>query len=252
MILHYLNERKRQNQKSLAVLVDPDKVTSDLELQRLIDQCNQLSVDYFFIGGSLLVSNILDDVIIKIRESSSIPVILFPGNNMHISKHANGILFLSLISGRNADLLIGQHVIAAPILKHSGLEILPTGYIIIGDQINTTVSYISQTLPIPSNKPEIAVSTAMAGEMLGMQIIYLDAGSGASKEVPYSMVRMVKEATDIPIIVGGGINTADKVKNAYDAGADVVVLGTIIENDPDFVGDAIRMRNQLNNLYIHQ
>ncbi len=252
MLLRSLNEKKCDNKKSLAVLIDPDKVESSAALQSLIDQCSRLAVDYFLIGGSLLTTTILDDVVLQIRRSCSIPVILFPGNSMHISRHANGILFLSLISGRNADLLIGQHVVAAPMLKQSDLEVLPTGYILIGDHLTTTVAYISQTLPIPSGKPEIAVSTAIAGEMLGLRLIYLDAGSGAPHEVPHNTILQVRQSTKVPLIVGGGINEATKVNMAYASGADMVVLGTIIEKDPYFLPDAIKMRDQFNNLHVHE
>jgi phosphoglycerol geranylgeranyltransferase len=250
-ILRSLIKRRGENKKSLSLLIDPDKIISKASLNLLVEQANACGVDYFLIGGSLLTTDILGDVVNQIKISSGIPVILFPGSNMHIHKSADGILFLSLISGRNPELLIGQHVAAAPVLKQSNLEILSTGYILIGDQ-TTTVAYISQTLPIPFSKPEIAVCTALAGEMLGMQLIYLDAGSGAKTEVSEIMIQQVRKAIDVPLIVGGGINNAQKVENAYASGADMVVLGTAVEHNIKFLSEAAQIRNKINALDIHQ
>jgi putative glycerol-1-phosphate prenyltransferase len=160
-------------------------------------------------------------------------------------------LFLSLISGRNPDLLIGQHVAAVPVLRETNLEILSTGYILVGDH-TTTVAYISQTLPIPHSKPEIAMCTALAGEMLGMQLIYLDAGSGAKSQVSEAMVQQVRNAVSVPLIVGGGLDNTQKVENAYASGADLIVLGTAVEKNVMFLDEAIRVRNKFNNLDIHK
>jgi putative glycerol-1-phosphate prenyltransferase len=246
MILNSLIEKKKERRKSLSILIDPDKIDLDKPLDSLIELGNKLKIDFFLIGGSLLVSNELNAVVRKIKQKTHIPAILFPGSNLHIDKQADAILFLSLISGRNPDLLIGQHVAAAPLIKQSNLEILPTGYVLVGDSAKTTVAYISQTLPVPLMKPEIAACTAMAGEMLGMQLIYLDAGSGADEAVPPDMISEVKKSIDIPLIVGGGINTIEKAHAAFHAGADMLVLGTAIERDLNFLIEVVRVRDSYN------
>jgi putative glycerol-1-phosphate prenyltransferase len=246
MILKSLIEKRKENRKSLSVLIDPDKIDFQHSLDSLIDLGNRHKIDYFLIGGSLLISDALGEVVSQIKNTSDIPAVLFPGSNLHIDKQADAILFLSLISGRNAELLIGQHVSAAPILRQTDLEILPTGYILVGDEAITTVAYISQTLPIPMAKAEIAVCTAMAGEMLGMRLIYLDAGSGARQEVPKEMISQVRSSIAVPLIVGGGINTSQKAETAYEAGADMIVLGTVIEKNMPFLDEVIKIRDRFN------
>lgn len=246
MILKSLLENRKKGLKSLAVLVDPDKIENELKLVQLINLCQNHEIDYIFVGGSLLLSGSLSETVRIIKANSKIPTILFPGSNLQIDKSADAILFLSLISGRNPDLLIGQHIVAAPILKKSKLEVLPTGYILVGNDSNTTVAHISQTLPIPTAKSDIAVCTALAGEMLGMSTIYLDAGSGAKEEVPGDMVNAVKDAISVPLIVGGGINTTNKASAAYSAGADTLVLGTAVENKMNFIIEVAKIRDQIN------
>ena len=177
-VLNKIIKIKENNQKALAVLLDPDKVELE-HFGQFLNFCAENEVDFFFVGGSLISNNIMAEMIAAIHQTTKIPVILFPGSSLHIEPSADAILLLSLISGRNPDFLIGQHVISAPILKKSGLEILPTGYLLIESGQQTTASYISNTTPIPHNKPDIAVCTAMAGEMLGLKLIYLDGGSGA-------------------------------------------------------------------------
>ncbi len=233
-IVARLLERKRSKIKSLAVLLDPDKVEPET-LPSFIQKAVLCGVDFFFIGGSLITNYRLDRLVEVIKENSSVPVVLFPGNSLHIEPSADAILLLSLISGRNPELLIGQHVTAAPLLKRSRLEIIPTGYMLVESGRTTTVSYISNTLPIPADKPDIAVCTAMAGEMLGLQTIFLDAGSGALRPVPADMIRSVSKAVDIPLIVGGGIDTIEKASAALNAGADLIVVGNAIERDPLFL-----------------
>lgn len=250
MILRSLINKTKELKKSLSLLIDPDKIASDISLDKIIEDANKYGIDYFLVGGSLLTSDRLEKVVNQIKKTTKIPVILFPGSNMHICKNADAILFLSLISGRNPELLIGQHVVAAPILRQTELEILSTGYILVGDQ-TTTVAYISQSLPIPFSKPEIAVCTAMAGEMLGMQLIYLDAGSGATTEVSETMIGQVKRAIGTPLIVGGGINSTQKIKTAYAAGADMIVLGTAVEQNINFISEATGIRNKFNDSDIH-
>ena len=233
-LLSNFYERKANGQKSFAVLIDPDKVNSE-NFSKLLDLCVEYNVDYIFVGGSLIMDYVMAEVIAKVKEYTNIPVILFPGNSLHIDSQADAILLLSLISGRNPDFLIGQHVILAPILRKSGLEILSTGYMLIDSGQQTTVSYISTTTPIPYDKPGIAVCTAMAGEMLGLKLTYLDAGSGAINPVSQEMIAAVRKSVDTPIIVGGGINSIKKAKNALSAGADVIVVGNGIEENIDLL-----------------
>ena len=246
MILHSLIERKEQKIKYLAILVDPDKIQNNKELEDINLLCAANNVDFILIGGSLLVSGSLGETVQYFKANSSLPVILFPGSNLHIDKSADAILFLSLISGRNPDYLIGQHVSAAPILRKSKIEVLSTGYILIGNDANTTVAHISQTSPIPTMKTDIAICTAMAGEMLGMKLIYLDAGSGPKEEVPGALISGVRKTINTPLIVGGGINTTQKAMIAYESGADVIVLGTAVEKDKNFIAEAAKIKEELN------
>jgi putative glycerol-1-phosphate prenyltransferase len=217
--------------KKIAVLVDPDKPTNE-EIIQLATKSQESGVDFFFVGGSLLTNDNLDSCIMLLKKHAQIPVILFPGNTNQLSYKADGFLFLSLISGRNAEMLIGRHVIAAPYLKLSGLEILPTGYMLIDSGKPTSVSYMSNTFPIPSDKFDIAISTAMAGEMLGMKLIFLEGGSGAELSVSDEMIRMVHGSINIPLIVGGGIRTPERAAQCALAGANVIVIGNALEKKP--------------------
>ncbi|HZH36731.1 MAG TPA: geranylgeranylglyceryl/heptaprenylglyceryl phosphate synthase [Flavisolibacter sp.] len=229
-----LVDRKRSGQKSFVVLIDPDKVTSS-SLSSLLDIANGAGVDYFFVGGSLVISDHLDACILQIKKESRIPVILFPGSPSQVSQHADALLYLSLISGRNPELLIGQHVISAPFVKKSGLEIISTGYMVIDGGAPTTVSYISGAAPIPADKAEIALCTAMAGEMLGKKLIYMDAGSGAKKPITEEMIALVAKNIDVPLVIGGGIRDAEKAYLNCKAGADVIVVGNAIEKEPSLL-----------------
>jgi phosphoglycerol geranylgeranyltransferase len=233
-IYHSLTERKQQGKKSFAVLIDPDKV-NDANMQQLIELAVAAKVDYFLVGGSLVISNYLDECVQFIKRHCHIPVILFPGSPNQVSKYADALLYLSLISGRNADLLIGQHVISAPVVKQSGLEIMPTGYMVIDGGAPTTVSYISNATPLPADKNEIAMCTAMAGEMLGMKLIYMDAGSGAKRPITESMIQKVSSCIDVPLIIGGGITHPEKAYLNCKAGADVIVVGNAIEKDANLI-----------------
>ncbi|MEM7107201.1 MAG: geranylgeranylglyceryl/heptaprenylglyceryl phosphate synthase [Bacteroidota bacterium] len=230
-----LNERSSVGQKSLALLIDPDKVQDLKSLTNLLHMAEECYVDFIFVGGSLLTNNSLPEVIKAAKSSCDIPVILFPGNTMQIDIYADAILYLSLISGRNADLLIGQHVISAPILKNSSLEVLPTGYMLVNSESTSSVSYMSNTQPIPPDKDSVAACTAMAGEMLGLKLIYMDAGSGAKHCIPSKMIRNVRKSIDIPLIVGGGINSPERVKQVLEAGADTIVIGNAIEKNPNLL-----------------
>lgn len=235
-IYHSFTDRKRINRKSFAVLIDPDKVNDD-NMKELIQLSTEAQVDYFFVGGSLVISTYLDECIQYIKANCEIPVILFPGSPAQVSKYADALLYLSLISGRNPELLIGQHVVSAPVVKQSGLEIMPTGYMVIDGGAPTTVSYISNAAPLPSDKNEIAMCTAMAGEMLGMKLIYMDAGSGAKRAISESMIQKVSSCIDIPLIIGGGITTPEKAYLNCKAGADIIVVGNAIEKDSGLIKD---------------
>jgi len=229
-----LLDRKSKGHKSFAMLIDPDKVNAS-KIDQLTQLATAASVDYLFVGGSLVISNHLDEVVKRIKLNCDIPLILFPGSPSQISVHADGLLYLSLISGRNPELLIGQHVISAAAVKQSGLEIISTGYMVVDGGAPTTVSYISNAAPIPADKNEIAMCTAMAGEMLGMKVIYMDAGSGARRAISEAMIEKVSQSIEAPLIVGGGITHPEKAYLNCKAGADVIVIGNAIEKDPSLI-----------------
>lgn len=234
-ILNSLQLRHSENKKSIAVLVDPDKAEDSARLLHLINLASENCVDYFFVGGSHVTGGNLSEVVKRIKDNVNIPVVLFPGHAIQVDATADGLLFLSLISGRNPELLIGQHVVAAPILKNTRLEVIPTGYMLINSGKITSVAYISNTMPIPDDKYSLAASTAMAGQMLGLQSIYIDAGSGADKEISPRMIAAVRKAVTVPLIVGGGINSAQKAIAALEAGADLIVIGNALEKHPDLL-----------------
>ncbi len=223
-------ENSSKGKKQFAVLIDPDKVTSN-EAAVLAARCNEAKVDFIFVGGSLLTNGNLSLCINVLKENSAAPVVLFPGNVLQIDEHADALLFLSLISGRNPDLLIGKHVIAAPLLKEKKIETIPTGYMLIDSGKMTTALYMSNTHPIPHSKIDIAACTALAGEMLGLKLIYMDGGSGALNPISEEMIAAVRKQISLPIIVGGGIKTKDKAIANCKAGADIIVVGNAIESD---------------------
>lgn len=234
MIYQQIQESKHNGKRMLAVLIDPDKV-NELHLDKICHNCNEAGVDFFFVGGSLLTNGDLANTVLSIKNRSTIPVVLFPGNHQQVDEHADAILLLSLISGRNPDLLIGQHVLAAQRLKSAEIEIMPTGYLLIDGGNMTTVQYVSGTAPIPVNRPEIAATTALAGEQLGMKLIFAEAGSGAKHPVPAEMIRAIRREINIPLIVGGGIRTPEKAEESYAAGADIVVVGNQFETNPELI-----------------
>lgn len=219
--------------KGLAVLIDPDRYNPE-KLKTVAKLSSKNQVDFFLVGGSLTFSSI-NETISELKKWASLPIIIFPGNVMQVSPLADGILFISLISGRNPEFLIGQHVVAAPEIKKSGLEVFPTAYILIENGKRTSVEYMSNTIPIPASKPEIAVATAMAGEMLGFKLTYLEAGSGASETVGLSLINQVKKNISTPLMVGGGIRSAGQLTDIYEAGADIIVAGNAIEEDPELI-----------------
>ncbi|MDG2433635.1 geranylgeranylglyceryl/heptaprenylglyceryl phosphate synthase [Flavobacterium sp.] len=235
-MIHIYNDilkAKRENIKLLAILLDPDKI--DLKtIDELVSKINQSPATHIFIGGSLVITNILDELIATIKETCSLPIVLFPGNPSQISDQADAILFLSLISGRNPDFLIGHQVAAAPIIKKTKLEVISTGYMIIESGSTTAVEAVSKTKPLPRDNFDYAVATAQASEMLGNKLIYLEAGSGAKLAVPLQMINLVAQNIAIPLIVGGGIADLKGIQSAYEAGADLVVIGTAFENDIHF------------------
>jgi len=233
------------NEKSIALLLDPDKARGE-SLVNILKIAVENNTDYILAGGSITFNSI-DTLIENIRQLCSIPVILFPGNLLQLTHNADAILLLSLISGRNPELLIGNHVIAAPYLKDVKDKLLPVGYILISCGNKTSVEYISQTEAIPCDKPDIVVATALAGEMLGLKMIYLEAGSGASNIVPVNMVKAVRVNVSIPVAVGGGIRTGKEVEELFNAGADLIILGNGVEKNPQLLIDACMIRDSLRN-----
>lgn len=233
-IKNRLNILKQEQKHAFTVLIDPDNV-SPRTVKQLAQKCNEAAVDLVFMGGSLMITKHVDECILAFKEESNIPVALFPGSPAQLSVYADALLYLSLISGRNPDLLIGQHVISAPAVKNSGLEIISTGYIVVDGGTPTTVSYMSHSAPIPANKPDIALCTAWAGELQGKHVIYMDAGSGAQNPISTTMIQKVSNNISIPLIVGGGIRTPEKVYETCKAGAQVVVVGNAIEKDTSLI-----------------
>lgn len=231
------------------VLIDPDDISGE-RLQNFVRHCEKSGVDGFLVGGSLMMSNTLDDVLEAISSVSSLPTILFPGSVSQISSRADAILFISLISGRNAEHLIGTHVIAAPLVKKSGIEPISTGYMLVESGSKTTAEYMSGSSPIPRNKPEIATATALAAEYLGMNFVYLEGGSGAEKSVPNEMVKMVSSALSIPVIVGGGIRDSKTAREKVENGASVVITGNFFEDDNNWhlvkeFADAVHVKDSV-------
>ena len=210
------------------ILLDPDK--NDLEsLPSFVREATEAGADGFLVGGSLMLTNVFEDHLRTIKQNTSVPVIIFPGSIMQVSPLADAILFLVLISGRNPDYLIGNQVIAAPIVRRSGLEALSTGYMLIEAGNTTSAEFMSNTKPIPRDKPDIALAHALAAELIGMKLVYMDAGSGARESVSDDMLRTISKRCSLPIIVGGGIRTPEDARKKVEAGASFVVTGTITE-----------------------
>ncbi|MFH6998431.1 geranylgeranylglyceryl/heptaprenylglyceryl phosphate synthase [Flavobacterium sp. FlaQc-57] len=228
-----IRDAKESGQKLLAILLDPDKIVWE-NLDHLLLKINQSPATHIFVGGSIVQSIILEDLIAQLKQKTSLPVVIFPGDPSQISPQADAILFLSLLSGRNPDYLIEYQVQAAPILKKTNLEVISTGYILIESGNETAVARVSKTKPLNRDNLDLVLATAQAGEMLGNRLIYLEAGSGAKKAVPLEMIQLIAQNINIPVIVGGGIVDLHGIQNAYKAGADLVVIGTAFENDSQF------------------
>ena len=234
-VIDRIEEARRSGRKMLAVLIDPDFGTDEERLARTVQNACMAKADLIFVGGSLLTTTLFDRCVHLVKTLSDRPVVLFPGSPAQLSGHADAVLFLSLISGRNPELLIGHHVTAAPTIRAYGIEAIPTGYMLIDGGRGTTVSYISQTIPIPHDKPGIAAATALAGQLLGLRTIYMDTGSGADRSVSTEMIAAVRNSIDLPIIIGGGIKDASIAAELCHAGADVIVVGTAFEHDPELI-----------------
>jgi len=229
-ILENIKEASNKGEKLLAILLDPDK-TSVKEISEIVKKLELLKANYIFVGGSYVANGLTELFVKRIKEFTNTPIILFPGNYSQVTNYADGLLFLSLLSGRNPEYLIEQQIKSVPYLKNSSLEIIPTGYILIDGGTNSSVLKISKTTPIPQENIELATSTAIAGMYKGKQLIYLEAGSGAKIPVSTEIIKTVKNNISIPLIVGGGIRTKNDLQNAYKNGADLVVIGTAFENN---------------------
>lgn len=229
-IYKYLQNIIEQKGAAYLILLDPDKL-SEQKIVSYVQHCEKSGVDGFLIGGSLMVNNNMERFLQIVKGSTSLPAIIFPGSVNQVSPAADAILFLSVVSGRNAEHLIGKHVLAAPIIKKSGIEPISTGYILVESGSTTTAIYMSGSLPVPRNKPEIASSTALAAEYLGMKLIYLEAGSGADNPVPDEMIKAVSSQVSIPVIVGGGIRNPGTARAKVESGASIIVTGNFFENE---------------------
>ena len=232
-IYQQIIEAKKNGQKLLAILLDPDKIVLE-NIENLLLKINQSPATHIFVGGSIVKATILEELIAQLKQKTNLPVVIFPGDPSQISPQADAILFLSLLSGRNPDYLIEYQVQAAPILKKMNLEVISTGYILIESGNETAVARVSKTQPLNRDNLDLVLATAQAGEMLGNKLIYLEAGSGAKKPVPLEMIELISQNIKIPIIVGGGIVDLHGIQKAYNAGADLVVIGTAFENDSRF------------------
>jgi phosphoglycerol geranylgeranyltransferase len=241
---HIYNSLFLGNRKVFVLLIDPEKHSSAI-LKKTVEVASDAQVDIIMVGGSL-TSLPIDETLVAIKSVTQIPVVLFPGNLLQMSSKADGILLLSLISGRNPEYLIGNHVLASQFLKKSGLEIIPTGYILIDGHYLSSVEYISNTRPIPSDKADLIMATALAGEQLGLKLIYLEAGSGANNRVGKEIVIRVKESITVPLIVGGGLRTPEDIRELYKAGAAGVVVGTAVEDDYNLLPALAGVRNEFN------
>ena len=242
MIYDRILKNREQGRKMLAVLVDPDKCDPRF-MADFAAWVRGSSPDFIFVGGSL-VSESTDNAVRYLKAETDVPVVLFPGNALQLSPDADALLFLSLISGRNPEYLIGQQVVAAPQIKRSGIEVIPVGYMLVDGGKPTSVEYMSNTMPIPHDKDDIAVATALAGEMLGLKMLYLEGGSGAARHVSEPMIAAVRSSVSLPLIVGGGVRDAQTARKIYSAGADLLVVGNVLEKDLPQMQAIASVRNE--------
>lgn len=228
-ILESISEGKKQ----LAVLIDPDKM-HESQIEAFMKKVNDSIATHIFLGGSVLKHGNIEKTAKLLKSCTELPIVLFPGDESQLTDHADGLLFLSLISGRNPDYLIDKHVKAVSQLDQMNIEVIPTGYILIENGVETAVERVSTTKPIARKDVDLISDTAKAAEYLGMKLIYLEAGSGAKHPIDYEIIQKVKSETQIPLIVGGGIRSKEQLQTAYSAGADLVVIGTAFEQDLSF------------------
>ncbi|MGB0427804.1 MAG: geranylgeranylglyceryl/heptaprenylglyceryl phosphate synthase [Flavobacteriales bacterium] len=241
----------KKHKKAIAVLIDPGKLSLEA-LRPLVELAIKQQVDYFFIGGSLMTNNSLEDLLLMIKSACDIPCVLYPGSTYQISSQADACLFMSLVSGRNPEYLIGQQVLSAPLLAAAKLQTISTAYMLIADDIQSSVAYMSQTLPIPSQKTDLALATALAADMLGFSCLFIDAGSGAKHAVPTEAIQQISKHINKPLLVGGGIDSKVKAEASYLAGADVVVVGNALEKNIDFLKELVELRNSFLDKQLHQ
>jgi putative glycerol-1-phosphate prenyltransferase len=221
------------NKKLLAVLIDPDKMDLN-KVPTFINKVNRSKISYVLVGGSTVNDNTTGVLVLEITKHTKLPVVLFPGDVSQITDHADALLFLSLISGRNPEYLIGKHVDAVSKLRETKLEIIPTGYMLIENGKETSVQKATNTLPMPRHNVQSIIDTAKAGGLLGMKLIYLEAGSGALHPVSSDIISSVKRELHIPLIVGGGVRSKKQLDDAFNSGADIVVIGTAFEDNESF------------------
>ena len=230
---------------AVAILIDPEKFSTLPHLSSFLEKINAAKPNFIFIGGSTVTRKDFNQCIKEIKAKTTIPIVIFPGASHQISKEADAILFLSLLSGRNPDYLIGHHVQAVDELEKMDIEIIPTAYLLIDGGRKSAVEYVTQTSPIPSDQPNIVRKTALAGKFQGKKIIYLDAGSGAIHSIPTEIIKSVNNL-EMPLIVGGGITSIEEVSLAHKAGANIVVIGNKIEKDIDFLLDIANYNKAIN------
>ncbi len=230
-------EKINTTQGQIAVLIDPDKVSNETALLLLLKKIHFSGVDYIFVGGSTVSKEAFELTITTLKNNTSLPIVLFPGSHEQISEKADALLYLSLISGRNPEYLIGQHVASAQRIYNSSLEVIPTAYLLIDGGTKSAVAYVSQTTPIPREQHSIAVNTALAGILQGKKVVFFDAGSGAEKPIPQELIQALRKQANIPIIVGGGICSISTIEAYVNSGANLIVIGNKIEEDPDFLLD---------------